>query len=249
MEKEEVSRRSPQSVLYWASLCLFHSQWLENLKHLTHLNPGGRSRKWRICFPSCFYLIWVIEMYFQVFSVVAFPDFFFLFFFLQWVLEMEFFFSFCQGSKLDKFGFLRKNTSGSECQRGQLCKYIVQWTEYKWAFLNLMGMVIAWDSLSFFLFFSFSCKDFLKFTIVQLQLSFLFPHCFSLPCPHLFPQSIHSSLSKPMSPLFVFLCLLLPLLSPIMRPPPPSRFHLVTVSLFFISKSLVIFCSFVCFVD
>ena len=57
------------------------------------------------------------------------------------------------------------------------------------------------------------------------------------------PQSIPLS-SVPMNPLFMFLCLPLPLLSH--YPPLPSS--LVTINLLFISKSLVLFCLFVCFV-
>ena len=71
------------------------------------------------------------------------------------------------------------------------------------------------------------------------------PHFSPLLSLALPPQSILTPLSMPMDPLYMFLDL--PLHLPSCYTPPPSP--LVTVSLFFISMPLVIFCSFVCFVD
>lgn len=65
---------------------------------------------------------------------------------------------------------------------------------------------------TFFLFF---------FTVVPLKLSHVLPHCSYLPWPCLLPQSIPTLLSTPMGPLYMFLNLLLPILSTIMPIPPP----------------------------
>ena len=83
------------------------------------------------------------------------------------------------------------------------------------------------------------------FIVVQLQLSPFSLYCSPLPCPS--PPHIQSSptLVWSMSPLYLFLDLALPLLFPFIHLPSP----LVTVSLFFISMSLVVFCSLVHFVD
>ena len=73
-----------------------------------------------------------------------------------------------------------------------------------------------------------------------------YPNFFPIALPYPIPprfQSESTPLSTPMCSLFVFLCLPLPLCSPL------SPSSLVTVSLFFVSKSLVLFCSLVCFVD
>ena len=75
-------------------------------------------------------------------------------------------------------------------------------------------------------------------------LSHLCPCCSPLPPSPQTPQSTSTPLSVPMSPLCGFLDLPLPLPH---CPPPPSP--LVTVSLFFICMSLVLFCSFACFGD
>ena len=66
----------------------------------------------------------------------------------------------------------------------------------------------------------------------------------SLPTPTSHIQSSPTLLSLSMGPLYKFLDLTLLLLCPIIPPSP-----LVTVSLFFISRSLVLFCSLFCFVD
>ena len=105
---------------------------------------------------------------------------------------------------------------------------------------------VVW--VMYFLLHSLFCAIFF-FCFVLLSFSSSFPTFFPIVHSYPIPHNFHShspALSVPMSPLFVFFssfpCSFLPLLSP-----PPSP--LVTVSLFFISKSLVLFCSFVCFVD
>ena len=116
-------------------------------------------------------------------------------------------------------------TGFTSCLSWQGCQNTIDYIAYKWhLFIYLFNYII----------------------LFKLLFSYNFPTFFAiaLPCPvpkSLLPQSIPTPLSMPMTPLFMFLDLPLPLLSPL-----PS---LVTVSLIFICKSLVLFCSFVCFVD
>ena len=88
-------------------------------------------------------------------------------------------------------------------------------------------------SVSFFYFYLYS--------VIVVPIAHLNP----TPPTLTFNASPPALLSVPMSPLFMFLCLPLPLLSSII-PLPPSP--LVTVSVFHVSMLLVLFCSLVCFV-
>ena len=84
-----------------------------------------------------------------------------------------------------------------------------------------------------------------NFIVVQVQLSHFPTTTFSSPIHlHLHPQS-YPLLALSFGPLYMFLDNPSPFFPCYLPPPPP----LVTVSLFFISMSLVIFCLFVCFVD
>ena len=78
---------------------------------------------------------------------------------------------------------------------------------------------------------------------IVVQLSSFFPHCSSLSCPH---HLFHTQSPPPCCPCpwVFYTCPLttLSLLSLLSFSPPP----LITVSLFFISMSLVLFCSLVC---
>ena len=80
----------------------------------------------------------------------------------------------------------------------------------------------------------------LFFIVVQLQLYRLFPHCSPLPClappsPESIPPIVPAHESSIHVPLLA--------LSPLPRYP-PTHSPLVTVTLFFISKSLSLLCSF-----
>ena len=79
----------------------------------------------------------------------------------------------------------------------------------------------------FYLFFSYSCHTF-----------------FPITHPHLIHPDSHSQsspLSGPMSPLLIFLCLLLPLLSPTM-PSPPLSGHIQFILYFQVSGSILLIC-------
>ena len=108
--------------------------------------------------------------------------------------------------------------------------YIYLWA-LKLCILNFEGFFLLFSSILFY------------FVVVQVQLSPFSPQ--HSPCP------THLYLLNPtllwLCPCVLYTCSLmnLPLFSPIMPPPSP----VVTVSLFFISMSLVIFYSLVCFVD
>ena len=89
-------------------------------------------------------------------------------------------------------------------------------------------------------FFSF----FLNLLLFSYNWPTFFPHC--SPLPHPSPTTIVCPpLTMPMNPLFVSRCLPLPHFPTVVPLPPP----LWSVSLFFVSTFLVLFCSLVCFVD
>ena len=88
------------------------------------------------------------------------------------------------------------------------------------------------------LLFSYSCPYFPPLLSAALC-------CPIHPSPHLPHSILPTLLSQSVGPLCMFLDFTLPLLSPF-SPSHPSS--LVTVTLFFISMSLVLFCSLVCFV-
>ena len=92
----------------------------------------------------------------------------------------------------------------------------------------------------------FNCPFFpLLFIVVQVQLSPFFPHHF--PAPHPSPPPPLYPTPLWICPCVLYTCSLTTL--PPFHPIIPSHFPLVTVSFFFISMSLVLFCLLVCFVD
>ena len=103
-------------------------------------------------------------------------------------------------------------------------------------FLGINSVV----GINFFVFF---------FIVIQFQLSLFFPHYSPLPCPA-HPHLPHSIL--PITVVFVHESFIhFPWLDPSISFPccPPPLSLMATVSLFFISMSLLLFCLLVCFVD
>ena len=85
--------------------------------------------------------------------------------------------------------------------------------------------------------FNFNCYSVTVVPTSPLLLSSALPNT-------LLPQSVPTLLSIAVGPLYMFLDWILSLLSP----DSPLSFPLVTINLFLSSMSLVLFCSFVCFV-
>ena len=114
--------------------------------------------------------------------------------------------------------------------------YIYTFIFYVYFFLRTLTFILFWYIMFLFIYL-------IVFIVVQVQLSPFSCHHFPPPTHLHLPSSILPKLS--MGPLYMFL-----------DDPSPSFPHfspplspLVTVSLFFISMSLVIFCLLACFVD
>lgn len=105
---------------------------------------------------------------------------------------------------------------------------------FKWNIYSCLFPIFSWVFYSF--------NYFLKYIVVQFQLSCLFPHCSPLP----FHSHSHSQSSCIVCVHESFIHVSLNA-SPFFPCYPPFHSPLVTVYLFFISKSLVQFCSvFIC---